>query len=115
MTPEIFNVVRSISISRSHAKRIKILITSQKESNISTIDLDNKRLSLLIAATSLYLDYQYSSTRFPRFVLIINSWTLSKAADRSSPEDVDHSSQRIQMLLLPKNTYTFTKVLRELT
>ena len=70
----------------------------------------------MIAATSLYLDYQYSSLGSPRLVLIVNSWTLSKAFDRSSPENVDPppARRRIQTVILSKNTYTLTQVLREL-
>ena len=65
MTLEIFNVVRSTHTPRGHTQRMKILVPSQKESNISTIDLNTKRLPLSITATSLYLDYQYSSARSP--------------------------------------------------
>ena len=57
MAQKIFNVVRSTPTLRSHAERMKILVTSQTKSNTSTIDLNNKRLPLLIVAISLYLNY----------------------------------------------------------
>ena len=107
MTHKIFYVVRSTPTPQDHAKRMKILVNPQTESNTSTIDLNNKRLHLLIVATSLYLDYQYSSVRSPRLLLISNSWTFSKASDRSS-------SQRIRAVVLPKNSHTFIQELREL-
>ena len=71
---------------------MKVLATSQKKSNTSTIDLNNKKLFLRIVAIFLYLDYQYLLVKSPQLVLIINSWTPSKAFDRSSHEDVDSSS-----------------------
>ena len=88
----IFNVVQSTPTLGYHAQKIKILVTFQKESNISTIDLNNKRLFLLIAATSLYLDYQYSLAKSTQLVLFINFWALSKTFDRYSSEGIDSPS-----------------------
>ena len=89
MTPEILNVVWCTPTLRGHVQRMKILVTSQIELNTSTIDLNNKRLTLLITTTSLYLDYQYSSARSPPLVLTINYWTPSKAFNPSSLKDID--------------------------
>ena len=91
---------------------MKILVTSQKESNKSTTNLNNKWLSLLITAISLYLDYQYSSARSPRFVLIINYWTPSKVFDRFSPKLIIPSEESKQSF--SQRAHILTKVLREL-
>ena len=57
MTQKIFNVARSTLTLRGHAQRMKILVNPQTESYTSTIDLNNKRLHLLITAIFLYLEY----------------------------------------------------------
>ena len=94
---------------------MKTLVTSHKKSNTSIIDLNNKIIPLLVAAISLYLDYQYSSVRSPRLVLIVNSWTPSKAFHLSSLEMLILLVEESNGPLFLEEYSTLTKLVRELT
>ena len=51
MAHKIFNVVRSVPTPHGHAQRTKILVNLNRV-NTSIINLNNKTLTLLIAATT---------------------------------------------------------------
>ena len=51
MKHKIFNVVQSTSTPWGHAQRMKILVNANRV-NTSTIDLNNKRLTILIVSTT---------------------------------------------------------------
>ena len=112
MAQKIFNVVRSIPILQGQAQRMKIFANPQTKSNTSTMDLNNKRLFFwlpqlpcILITNILQRDPLCWSTTFGLLPTLLIDLP---------PENVDYSSRIIRMVLLPKNSYIITQILKEL-